>query len=43
MSVCAKCAAGLKPVKLKRQYIHHDRKTGRIVVCDTKTLKSAVR
>ncbi len=37
MEKCAQCAAGLNPVKLKRQYVHHDRKTGKIVVCEPKT------
>lgn len=36
---CRPCAAGAKPVKMKRQHVHHDRGTGRIQVCNSSTLK----
>ena len=31
---CALCKSGNKPTRLKRQKIHHDRRTGRIVLCE---------
>jgi hypothetical protein len=36
---CPHCAAGLKPVKMRRQWIHHDRRTGEIAVCEAMALK----
>jgi hypothetical protein len=32
--MCSLCRAGHKPTRLKRQKIHHDRRTGRIVLCE---------
>lgn len=32
-AVCIHCDFGLKPVRMKRQWIHHDRSTGQIAVC----------
>lgn len=37
--MCAHCETGLVPTKLKRQWVHHDSKTGRIVVCVAHDLK----
>ena len=31
---CSLCRAGQKPARLKRQKVHHDRATGRIVLCE---------
>ena len=36
---CVHCAAGLEPVKMKRQWVLHFPETGRIVVCEDATLK----
>jgi hypothetical protein len=36
---CVHCAAGLEPVKMKRQWVHHFQETGRIVVREDATLK----
>lgn len=36
---CAKCAAGDAPVKMKRQWIHHSAKTGKLIVCTAHDLK----
>jgi hypothetical protein len=38
---CEFCEAGMKPVKLKRQYVHHLRRLGRVVVCQRHILKPA--
>lgn len=37
--MCIQCAAGDAPVKMKRQWIHHDAKTGKLVVCTAHDLK----
>ena len=37
--VCAFCAIGDQPVKMKRQWIHHVPETGHIIVCDAMRLK----
>lgn len=37
--MCAHCETGLVPTKLKRQWVHHDCRTGRIVVCTAHDLK----
>jgi len=36
---CIFCDLDLPPVKMKRQWIHHIPSLGRIVVCETRTLK----
>lgn len=36
---CVFCDIGLKPDKMKRQWIHYIPKEGRIVVCEVKGLK----
>lgn len=38
---CEFCQAGMKPVKLKRQYVHYLRRLGRVVVCKRAGLKPA--
>jgi len=38
---CIHCQFGLDPVRLKRQWVHHFRDTGQIVVCEDKNLKPA--
>ena len=37
---CSLCRAGYKPTRLKRQKIHHDRATGRIVLCEEQPFMS---
>lgn len=32
-NMCIFCTLGLKPTKMKRQYVHHIPREGRIVVC----------
>ena len=38
-TACVHCAAGLEPVKMKRQWVHHFRGDGRIAVCTDRNLK----
>ena len=38
---CALCKRGDKPVRMKRQKIHHDRATGRIVLCEDQPMSDA--
>jgi hypothetical protein len=38
-TACVHCAAGLEPLKMKRQWVHHFRGDGRIVVCADRNLK----
>ena len=38
-AACPRCAAGDKPIKMKRQHVHYVREQGRIVVCDEAGLK----
>ena len=38
--MCSLCRAGHKPTRLKRQKIHHDRRTGRIVLCEEQPFMS---
>jgi hypothetical protein len=38
-TACVHCAAGLEPVKMKRQWVHHFGGDGRIVVCADRNLK----
>jgi hypothetical protein len=38
-AACSHCAAGLEPVKMKRQWVHHFRGDGRIAVCTDRNLK----
>jgi hypothetical protein len=37
--MCVHCQCGLQPVRLKRQWVHHFRDTGQVVVCEDKNLK----
>lgn len=36
---CVFCDIGLKPVKMKRQWVHHIPSEGRIIVCEVAMLK----
>ena len=36
---CVFCDLDFKPVKMKRQWIHHDPKTGKLIVCTAHDLK----
>jgi len=36
---CIFCRLGAEPTKLKRQWVHHIRREGRLVVCTTRDLK----
>lgn len=38
-ATCVHCEFGLKPVKMKRQWVHYFRDEGRIVVCEEAGLK----
>ena len=38
-TACVHCAAGLEPVKMKRQWVHHFPGDGRIAVCADRNLK----
>jgi hypothetical protein len=38
-AACVHCVAGLKPVKMKRQWVHHFSGDGRITVCADRHLK----
>jgi len=38
-AACVHCAAGLEPVKMRRQWVHHFRGDGRIAVCADRNLK----
>lgn len=37
--ICPHCAAGHQATKMKRNWIHHDPKTGRLIVCVAHELK----
>jgi hypothetical protein len=39
IEACIHCACGAQPVRLKRQWVHHFRDTGQIVVCTGVGLK----
>lgn len=36
---CDQCADGHPPIKLKRQWVHHFKATGRVIVCAAHDLK----
>lgn len=36
---CVHCGHGYAPTKLKRQWVHHEPATGRIIVCTAHDLK----
>lgn len=36
---CVFCDINLKPIKLRRQWVHHIRREGRFVVCPIKGIK----
>ena len=40
---CALCERGDKPTRMKRQKIHHDRATGRIVLCEDQPMSEAIK
>lgn len=37
--LCHLCALADEPVKMKRQWVHHNAKTGRLIVCTAHDLK----
>jgi len=36
---CVFCDIGLKPTKLRRQYVHHIKREGRFVICKVNGIK----
>lgn len=38
---CVFCDIALQPVRLKRQWVHHVRGTGRLIMCNFRNLKPA--
>ena len=39
IETCDPCAGGHPPIKLKRQWVHHFKSTGRVIVCTAHDLK----